>query len=97
MYGEEVPTTTLQHFLDLHKIEHVDFAKFNCEGAEFPIILSTPAAQLRKMAIVLVLYHEDLAASHNHQQLVAHLSASGFETRLARRKDARGWIVARRT
>jgi FkbM family methyltransferase len=97
MHGEEVPTTTLQHFLDLHGIEHADFAKFNCEGAEFPIILSTPREQLRRIAIMLVLYHEDLAASHNRQQLVAHLSACGFETRLARQKNARGWIIARRT
>jgi FkbM family methyltransferase len=96
MHGEEVPTTTLQGFFDLHNIEKVDFAKFNCEGAEFPIILSTRREQLRKITIILVLYHEDLAASHNHRQLMAHLSACGFDTRLTRQKNARGWIIARR-
>ena len=39
---------TLESFLAQHAIDKVDFAKFNCEGGEFPVILNSDTATLRR-------------------------------------------------
>ena len=38
-----MPADTLSGFITEHNIKHCDLIKFNCEGAEFPILLSTMA------------------------------------------------------
>ncbi|MGH7449274.1 MAG: FkbM family methyltransferase [Longimicrobiales bacterium] len=95
--GEEVEAMTLGAYMDANRIDHCDFMKFNCEGAEFPILLGSPAEVLRRIDVLLVLYHADLSRANSVEELVAHIRGCGFETSIRNRKHDRGWIVARRT
>jgi len=94
-HSEEVECCTLQQFFDENHIEKCSFIKFNCEGAEFPILLSSPARLLRRVGAMLVLYHCDLWTKNTPEDLLAHLEASGFECKVINRAERRGWIVAR--
>jgi FkbM family methyltransferase len=94
--SEVVPCRSLASFFAEHGIERIDFAKLNCEGGEFPMILAAPVELLRRVGIWLVLYHCDFARGHNEQELLAHLEAAGFSTLIRQREADRGWIIARR-
>jgi FkbM family methyltransferase len=95
---EEVPADTLENFLNQHSIQECAFAKFNCEGAEFPILVNSSEATLRRIRMMLVLYHEDLATGYTLPGLQQKLSDCGFavELRNTRPSGVRGWLVATR-
>jgi FkbM family methyltransferase len=92
--GEEVATDSLAGFMAKNAITHCDFMKFNCEGAEFPILLSTPVEVLSRVDQMLVLYHLDLAETANLESLLNHLAAAGFRCEVQRKRETRGWIIA---
>jgi FkbM family methyltransferase len=92
--GEEVDCCTLRQFLDETGISRCDFIKFNCEGAEFPILLTSSTDVLERIRMMLVLYHCDLWKTNSAEDLISHLEASGFECQVRYRSEQRGWIVA---
>jgi FkbM family methyltransferase len=92
--SETVECRTLQQFFEDSRITRCDFLKFNCEGSEFPILLSSSADLLRRLRMMLVLYHCDLWTSNSEDDLLSHLRASGFDCSVRNRTDKRGWIVA---
>lgn len=92
--SETVRATTLTSFLELNHIQRCDFLKFNCEGAEFPILLSTSADVLKKVKMMLVLYHRDLWMKNSEADLIAHLESAGFKCAVRNELGPRGWIVA---
>ena len=92
--GEAVKATTLAKFMEENRIEKCDFMKFNCEGAEFPIILSTPPEVLGRFGVILILYHSDLWKKNSEADLVAHLEKSGFHCEVRNKAAGRGWIIA---
>ncbi|GAA4129167.1 FkbM family methyltransferase [Aminobacter aganoensis] len=94
--GERVPAMSLSSFMAAHEIKDVSFIKFNCEGAEFPILLSTPIELLRKVRMMLVLYHVDLVEGASLEQLLGRLAEAGFTTDIRQKRNTRGWIVASR-
>lgn len=94
--GEMVPAETLRGFMQAKQIERCDFLKMNCEGAEFPILLSTPRDVLRRFGMMLVLYHCDLYKAATETTLLSHLQESGFDTTVRQRTAERGWIIATR-
>jgi FkbM family methyltransferase len=94
--SETVRATTLSAFMESNHIERCDFIKFNCEGAEFPILLSTSADVLKKMKMMLVLYHRDLWMKNSEADLIAHLESAGFTCKVRNELGPRGWIVAER-
>jgi FkbM family methyltransferase len=93
-YGETVPTDSLTNFLVDKNISRCHFMKLNCEGAEFPILLSTPANTLQRFDMMLVLYHCDVYTRQSEQALVDHLRASGFNVTIRYQSEKRGWIIA---
>ena len=94
--GETVPTETLERFLLEHGIDDCALAKFNCEGAEFPILLNTSIEALRRIRRLLVLYHMDIAEGFHYQTVVRHLRKAGYyvERRFVTREGQRGWLIA---
>lgn len=94
--SENVPCTTLSQYLDDREIRQVDLIKFNCEGAEFPILLASAADVLQRIGKMIILYHCDLVQGASASALIEHLAASGFETRIANQTSERGWIIATR-
>ncbi|WP_373503429.1 FkbM family methyltransferase [Aestuariivirga sp.] len=95
--SETVPARTLARYLFERNIAHVDFMKFNCEGAEFPILLSADRATLAKVSLMLVLFHGDLVEGHTGEMLAAHLRQAGFMTAIRQQYEQRGWIIATRS
>ena len=93
--SETVAASTLQTYLRTRDITSVNLAKFNCEGAEFPILLSTPVETLRLFDTMIILYHGDLVAE-TPARLLAHLTDCGFATRIINEDEHRGWIIANR-
>ena len=93
---EEVPCYTLENFMTTNRIESCHYVKFNCEGAEFPILMSTPNRILQRIRMMLVLYHEDLAEGYTLKGLQSKLEDAGFTTELRNPRRTRGWLIARR-
>ncbi|MFC1669094.1 FkbM family methyltransferase [Spirochaetota bacterium] len=93
---EIVKANTLTNYMVENKIEHCNFMKINCEGAEFEIILSSPKETLRKIKLMLILYHCDFNKNHTEKELIKYLKKCGFKTSIRDRKEKRGWIIARR-
>jgi FkbM family methyltransferase len=94
---ERVPSLTLERYLFERNIPKVDFAKFNCEGAEFPILLSADKLTLSKFETMLVLYHCDLVSGGKERMLHEKLGQCGFTTSTRNQTESRGWIIATRS
>jgi FkbM family methyltransferase len=93
---ERVQSCSLSTFMRENDISECHFIKFNIEGAEFPVILSTPSDILQRFGIMLVLYHCDLWSNNTEQDLISHLESSGFNCVIRNKTEKRGWIVATR-
>ncbi|MEI7601323.1 MAG: FkbM family methyltransferase [Aestuariivirga sp.] len=95
--SENVPSMTLERYLFERNIPRVDFAKFNCEGAEFPILMSADPLTLSKFEKMLVLYHCDLVSGANERVLHEKLRQCGFTTSTRNQSEDRGWMIATRS
>ena len=93
-YYETVTSCTLTDFLERNEIDKCHFMKLNFEGAEFPILLSTPHSVLQRFNTILVLYHCDIWSSNTETDLLSHFQSSGFTTVVRNRTERRGWIIA---
>ena len=51
----------------------------DCEGAEYDILLNTPAEVLRQSKVISMEFHDLREQGYAPQQLVSHLEAAGFE------------------
>lgn len=96
--SEEVNCITMPGIMQSENLSRVDLVKFNCEGAEFGILLHTPAEMLKRVRCMLILYHGYLESSFSKDQLVAHLKAAGFKIhyRFKNKEDDSGWMIAYR-
>lgn len=92
--SETVNSSTLSTFLERNRINECHFMKLNCEGGEFPILLSTPSNILQRFGTILVLYHCDLWSNNTEDDLISHLESSGFICVIRNRSEKRGWIIA---
>jgi FkbM family methyltransferase len=96
-FNETVKSSTLPIFLEKNHIQKCDFMKLNIEGAEFPVLLSTPTDVLQRFGTILVLYHCDLWADNTEADLISHLESSGFTCVIKNQSEKRGWIIAENT
>lgn len=94
-YSEIVNSSSLSNFLSNNHITKCDFLKLNCEGSEFPIILSTPPEILKCIDTILVLYHCDLWLKNTEKDLIKHLEHSNFTCIIRNQSKMRGWIIAK--
>ncbi|MFA5909864.1 MAG: FkbM family methyltransferase [Vicinamibacterales bacterium] len=93
--SEWVAGTTLGQYLDTRDVRSVRVAKFSCEGAEFPTLLSSSGVVMARIERMIVLYHCDLV-DETPESLVSHLNAHGFATSITNQTKDRGWILATR-
>jgi FkbM family methyltransferase len=80
-YDVRIPTTTLPEIMDTHHLDRVDFLKIDCEGSEGAILLSTPAAYLKRIGRLAIEFHDNVSAIV-HDQIQALLEQHGFHTAL---------------
>jgi FkbM family methyltransferase len=93
-FSETVESSTLSAFFESNGISKCHFMKLNCEGSEFPILLSTPSTVLQNIDTILVLYHCDLWADNTQVDLISHLESSGFKCVIRNQSEKRGWLIA---
>jgi FkbM family methyltransferase len=94
--GEMVQCDTLERFFVENRIQVCNFIKFNCEGAEFSILLSAPIATLKKIENILILYHCDLETKYGLDELAQHLKKANFILVKRFQFGERGWIIGHR-
>jgi FkbM family methyltransferase len=96
--SETVNCVTPGSFIESENIQRIDFIKFNCEGAEYGILLNTPTAILQRVRCMIILYHGYLEESFSKEQLAKYLSKTGFHIhyRYKNKKDDSGWMIAYR-
>jgi len=93
--GETVETTSLDIFLAANRIEKVNLIKFNCEGAEFRILLNTSRESLERIENYVILYHMDLESEYHIDDLTRLFRGLGFYTNIrdVSRDRKRGWMI----
>jgi FkbM family methyltransferase len=96
--GETVPTRSLESIMEQHHIPACTFLRMNCEGAEFPILITAAPEVLGRVQKMLVLFHADIAKHSRLEDLTKKLTHVGFHLDLRERSQdgLRGWIVATR-
>jgi FkbM family methyltransferase len=94
---QRVECITLVDILTSQKMEAVDLLKMNCEGAEYEILESCSAADLRRFANIRFEYH-NLDHRRTGESLSKFLQARGYRIeRFTRYLKASGFIWAART
>lgn len=96
-HSEAVPSMSLATLVRTEGLDRIDLAKFNCEGAEFPILLGASDDALRLFRKMIILYHGDLSEGQSHEALLSRLASLGFATDVRDVWGERGWIVATRS
>ena len=65
----KINSTSLQNFFDENKIDHCDFIKLDCEGAEYEIIRNLPVEYFQKINKFVIEYH----MADTHPELLIEL------------------------
>jgi FkbM family methyltransferase len=98
--GEEsVASMPLEEYFARQAIDHCHLLVLNCEGSEFPILMSAPPKILQRVDRLIARYHCDLMPRYSPDTLPRHLEQHGFQCRLVhdeRMPTLRGTIVANR-
>jgi len=76
-------------------IEHCDYLKLDCEGSEYPILLSADATLLKRIDAIVLEFHDHLS-SFSHIDLLQKLASSGFSATVYNHRAPFGMIAARR-
>jgi len=75
-----VDTVSLADILQEYGLEKVHYLKIDAEGAEYQIILNTPASVLRRIDKIFIEYHDYLNHGYNYRDLIGYLGENGFQT-----------------
>lgn len=78
-----VSCTTLSDIFSTHNIDRFDFAKIDCEGAEYEILLTLPDAFFEKLPRMVIEWHTH--ASHTPEELVGFLEKKGYSVTYSRK------------
>ncbi len=80
---------TLDEAIFHHGLTHVDLAKFDCEGGEYPTLYGATPEVLAKLSVLCIETHKNPAPRYNQKDLNRYLLDLGFETdRGAESRDA---------
>jgi FkbM family methyltransferase len=87
---------TLASAFERFAIERCGFLKLDCEGAEYEILLNTPAAILARIDRLALEYH-DWMTDHRHDELTALFERNGFTVTTRDHPSSKtGYLYARR-
>ena len=74
-----ITTRSLKDFMTAEKVQHIDFLKLDCEGAEYPILLNADKETLDKITTLSLEFHDLPTEGYHSLQIIRHLKAHGFE------------------
>jgi FkbM family methyltransferase len=92
---EQVPSVTLERFLEERGISQVDYLKMDCEGAEWDIVLNAPPSVLARIKHIEMEFH-NVGAETNPGMLQERLSLAGFRSTVSGGDRFNGALVATR-
>jgi FkbM family methyltransferase len=72
------PSLPLAEAFERSGIERCDLLKMDCEGAEYAILMNTPAETLGRIERIVMEYHDGVER-HDHTDLERFLSTHGFQ------------------
>ena len=75
---EAVPTITLATLMEDNEIDHIDFLKMDCEGAEYDIFYTAPLDVLGRIRKIAIEYHM-VDDARNGEMLKRFLEEHGFK------------------
>jgi FkbM family methyltransferase len=75
---QRIPSVTLTDLIRVHGIDSIDLLKMDCEGAEYPILLSVPLEVLEKIENIVFEYHEIENFEAKLEAVQSKLKAAGF-------------------
>ena len=75
----EISTQTLEYFISNNNIDHVDFIKFDCEGAEYEILFNTPNKILKKIGCISLEFHDMGDVKYSANSLAEYLILNEFQ------------------
>ncbi len=78
---EVVDMVTIESILSTKGLDHIDFLKIDCEGAEYAIFAATPKDVFDRITTISMEFHDIKSAVHNPNWLAAKFSACGFQVR----------------
>lgn len=96
--SEIVRSENLCEFMKRNSIDNIDLLRMNCEGAEFPVIMSATPDVLACIQNILILHHEYLVPGSSVKEMIRRLEQAGFRVRLTNLNadHSSGWIIATR-
>ena len=81
---EDVPSKTLEQLFEEQNIEHCDFLKMDCEGAEYKILFNLPETMWNKIDKIALEFH-NFEAGKNQFDIVKLLASKGYRTILPKK------------
>ena len=76
-----VGVRSLGSFFQEARIEHCDYLKIDCEGAEYDILFNCSQSELKKIDRICMEVH-DAITCHSRVEMVEFLQKNGYKTRL---------------
>ncbi len=97
----KVPSLSMEKIFLNNKIKKCAFAKIDCEGAEYDILLNAPNKILEKINQMVIEYHDPKHfgisnSDYNLNNLIKKLEGAGFACRLKKIKHYQGMLAAKR-
>ncbi len=97
----KVKSTTLSDIFKANNLKKINYLKIDAEGAEYDILLNTPAEIIRKVDKIVLEYHDYFNHDHDYKDLKEYLEGNGFKVEidknfLIRKMFSIGMIKARR-
>jgi FkbM family methyltransferase len=77
----QVPSTTLAGLIAEHHLESIDLLKLDCEGGEYPILLSAAPEVLQRIKNIALEFHEIEGSARLLEDVQAKLRAAGYVLR----------------
>lgn len=97
----KVKSIGLRDIFAMNNLKRINYLKIDAEGAEYDILLNTPAEIIRKVDKIVLEYHDYLNHNHDYKDLKEYLEGNGFKVEtgknfLIRKIFLTGMIKARR-
>jgi FkbM family methyltransferase len=79
VHREQVMTVTLNQLYDAGVLDHVDFMKIDCEGAEVAVLRGISDRRLKNIRCVSMELHRTVVSDTEREKIVQRLTRLGFK------------------
>jgi FkbM family methyltransferase len=91
----KVQCTSLPAIFDDNAIEHCDYLKIDCEGAEYDILFNTPKSYFEKIGMIVLEYHDRMYEKKNVKELQTLLEEHNFTVTVPNPEEFQGMLYAK--